>query len=262
MCIRDRFFAVCGFIMFPQVGFLTLWRGRSDLRLSTPGGTAAESLLGAVSSGWRYFSNTPGLRAVAARTALYVTPAVALGALLPLFAAHFLHSTAFGYGLIVALSGAGALVAALLFPRLQGRLHLDAIVAAATLADALAITALVIWPKRWAAMAALPVTGACWVLATVALIVAARQVTPEWVQTRSLSLFYVVLQGPFVFGGLGFGVIDTFLSLRQTLLVAVVAFVPGILLIPRFGLPVVDRSSLQLVASPSLSIGEHVRRCV
>ena len=27
---------------------------------------------------------------------------------------------------------------------------------------------------------------------------------------------------------------------------------------PRFGLPVIDRSSLQLVASPSLSIGEHV----
>jgi hypothetical protein len=245
--------------MFPQVGFLTLWRGRSDLRLSTPGGTAAESLLGAVSSGWRYFSNTPGLRAVAARTALYVTPAVALGALLPLFAAHFLHSTAFDYGLILALSGVGALIAALLFPRLQGRLHLDAIVAAATLANALAITALVIWPTRWAAMAVLPVTGACWVWATVSFIVAARQVTPEWVQTRSLSLFYVVLQGPFVLGGLGFGVIDTILSLRDTLLVAVVAFVPGILLIPRFGLPVVDRSSLQLVASPSLSIGEHVR---
>jgi predicted MFS family arabinose efflux permease len=118
-----------------------------------------------------------------------VTPAVALGALLPLFAAHFLHTTAFDYGLILALSGAGALVAALLFPRLQGRLHLDAIVAAATLANALAVTALVIWPRRWAAMAVLPVTGACWVWATVALIVAARQVTPEWVQTRSLSLF-------------------------------------------------------------------------
>ena len=32
------------------------------------------------------------------------------------FAAHFLHSTAFGYGLILALGGAGAMVAALLFP--------------------------------------------------------------------------------------------------------------------------------------------------
>jgi hypothetical protein len=96
------------------------------------------------------------------------------------------------------------------------------------------------------------------VWATVSFIVAARQVTPEWVQTRSLSLYYVVLQGPFVLGGLGFGVIDTFLPLRETLLVAACAFVPGILLIPRYRLPVVDRSSLQVVASPSLPIGEHV----
>src|ERR1035441_506728 len=53
-------------------------------------------------------------------------------------------------------------------------------------------------------------------------------------------------------------VIDTFLPLRDTLLVAAIAFVPGILLIPRYRLPVVDRSSLQLVASPALAIGEHV----
>jgi predicted MFS family arabinose efflux permease len=252
------FFALCGAVMFPQVGFLLLWRGRVDLRLSTPGGSAAESLLGAVSSGWRYFSNTPGLRAIAARTALYVTPAVALGALLPLFAARYLHTSAFGYGLILALSGVGAMLAALLLPRLQGHLHLDAIVAAATLANGLAVAALVAWPTRWAAVPVLVVTGASWVWATVALIIAARQVTPEWVQTRSLSLFYVVLQGPFVLGGIGFGVIDTFLPLRATLLVAAVAFVPGILLIPRFGLPVVDRASLQLVGSPSLAIGGHV----
>ena len=252
------FFALCGLVMFPQVGFLLLWRGRVDLRLSTPGGSAAESLLGAVSSGWRYFSNTPGLRAIAARTALYVTPAVALGALLPLFAARYLHTSALGYGLILALSGVGAMLAALLLPRLQGHLHLDAIVAAATLANGLAVAALVAWPTRWAAVPVLVVTGASWVWATVAFVIAARQVTPEWVQTRSLSLFYVVLQGRFVVGGLGFGVIDTFLPLRATLLVAALAFVPGILLIPRFGLPVVDRPSLQIVGSPSLAIGREV----
>jgi predicted MFS family arabinose efflux permease len=251
------FFALCGTVMMPQVGFLLLWRGRTDLRLSTRG-SAAESLFAAVSSGWRYFSNTPGLRAIAVRTAVYVTPAAALGALLPLFAARYLHITAFGYGLVLAVSGVGALVAALVLPRLQGRLHLDAIIALATLANALAVAALVTWPTRWAVVPVLVVTGASWVWATVALVIAARQVTPEWVQTRSMSLFYVVLQGPFVLGGIGFGVIDTFLSLRGTLLVAALAFVPGILLIPRFGLPVIDRSSLQLVMSPSLSIGEHV----
>ena len=253
------FFALCATVMLPLVIFLFLWRGRADLRLSTRGASAAESLLGAVSSGLRYFSNTPGLRAIAARTALYVTPAAALGALLPLFAARFLHISALGYGLVVAMSGVGAMAAAIVLPRLQGHLRLDAIVAAATLANALAIVALVVWPTRWAIVPVLLVTGASWVWAVVSFIIAARQVTPEWVQTRSLSFFYVVLQTPFVIGGLGSGVIDTFLPLRDTLVVAAIAFVPGILLIPRFRLPVGDRSSLQLVASPSLSIGEHIR---
>jgi hypothetical protein len=252
------FFALCATLMLPLVGFLLLWRGRDDLRLSTRGASATESLLGAISSGWRYFSNTPGLRAIAARTAFFVTPAVALGALLPLFAARYLHTTAFSYGLFLSLSGLGAMLAALLLPHLQGRLRLDAIVAGASLADGLAVAALVLWPTRLAAVPVLVVTGACWVWSTVAFIIAARQVTPQWVQARSLSFFYIVLQGPFVLGGLGAGVIDTFLPLRLTLLIAALAFLPGLLLIPRFRLPVVDRSSLQLVASPALAIGEHV----
>ncbi len=252
------FFALCGTVMLPLIGFLLLWRGRDDLRLSTPGASATESLLGAISSGWRYFSNTPGLRAIAARTALFVTPAVALGALLPLFAARYLHTTAFGYGLYLSLSGVGAMAAALVLPRLQGHFRLDAIVAGATMADAVAVAALVVWPTRLATIPVLLLTGACWVWATVAFIIAARQVTPEWVQARSLSFFYVVMQGPFVIGGLGFGVVDTFLPLRVTLLIAAVAFIPGIVLIPRFRLPVVDRASLQLVVNPSLSIGEHI----
>lgn len=252
------FFLACGVLMLPLVGFLLVWRGRTDLRLSTPGGAAAESLLGAISSGWRYFSNTPGLRAIAARTAFYAAPAAALGALLPLFAAHYLHTSALGYGLYLALVGVGAMLAALMLPRIQGHLHLDALVAAATLANGLSVAALVVWPTRWAAVPVLVVAGASWVWATMAFIIAARQLTPEWVQTRSLSLYYVVLEGPFVLGGLGFGVLDSFVPLRTTLLVSALAFLPGILVIPRFGLPVVDRSSLQLVVSPSLVVGKHI----
>ena len=51
--------------------------------------------------------------------------------------------------------------------------------------------------------------------------------------------------------GLGFGWVELSHGIKITL-------VPGILLIPRYRLPVVDRSSLQLVASPALAIGEHV----
>ncbi len=252
------FFALCAGVMIPLLAFLSFWRGRTDLRLSSPGGAAMESFLGAASAGWRFFLNSPGLRAVAARTALYVTPAAALGALLPLFAAHYLHISAFDYGLYLALSGAGAMAAALVLPRLQGSLRLDALVAGATLANAAALALLITWPNRWVTAPVLLVTGASWVWSTTTLIIAARQVVPQWVQTRALSIFYIVLMGPFVAGGIAFGVLDSFIPLRITLLVAAVALVPGVLLIPRFRLPVVDRDSLEPVAFPTLTVGEHV----
>jgi MFS family permease len=252
------FFAVCGAVMLPLVGFLYVWRGRSNLRLSTPGGTAVESILGSVSSGWRFFANTPGLRAVAVRTALYVTPAAALGALLPLFADHYLHTSALGYGLFLALSGAGAMAAAVALPSLRGYLHLDALVAGAALANGAALAVLIVWPNRWVAGPVLVVTGASWVWSTTTLTIAARQVVPQWVQTRALSIYYIVLQGPFVLGGIAFGVVATFLPLRTTLAIAAVALLPGIFVIPRFGLPVVERGSLELVAHSALTVGEHV----
>ena len=253
------FFAVCGAVMLPLIGFLYVWRGRSNLRLSTPGGTAVESFLGSLSSGWRFFLNTPGLRAVAARTALYVTPAAALGALLPLFAARYLHTSAFGYGLFLAAERGGRDGGCRPPSPPAGPLHLDALVAGAALTNGIALVVLVAWPTRWAAAPVLVVTGASWVWATTTLTIAARQVVPQWVQTRALSIFYIVLQGPFVLGGIAFGVVDTFLPLRTTLLIAAAALLPGILLIPRFGLPVVDRASLEPVASPALTVGEHVR---
>ena len=208
------FFVLCGTVMMPQVGFLLLWRGRTDLRLSTRG-SAAESLFGAVSSGWRYFSNTPGLRAIAVRTAVYVTPAAALGALLPLFAARYLHITAFGYGLVLAVSGVGPWSPRSCSPACRAGSTSTPSSRSRRSPTTLGVAALVTWPTRWAVVPVLVVTGASWVWATVALVIAARQVTPEWVQTRSMSLFYVVLQGPFVLGGIGVGVIDTFLSLAR-----------------------------------------------
>ena len=110
-------------------------RDRSDLRLST---------------GWDGGRNAPRCRLVGlavllehARPAGHGGPHGSLrhtggglgGATAP-FAAHFLHTTASA----TASSGAqrrGRHFAALVLPRLQGRLHLDAIVAAATLANAL-----------------------------------------------------------------------------------------------------------------------------
>jgi hypothetical protein len=251
-------FGMCSLLLVPLLGFLAVWRGRSELRLSTPGSGAAEKTLGAISAGWRFFYYTPALRSIAARTMLYVTPAVALAALLPLLATRYLHATALSYGLYLALSGLGALLASVVLPRLHGALHLDVLVALATLVNALAVALLTLFPHVYVAVPALIVTGAAWVWVTTVLTIATRDRAPEWVRARLLAIYYLVQQAPYALGGIAFGAIATFLPLRTTLLIDAALFLPGVLLIPRFGLPVVDRRSQQMIVRPTITAGSHV----
>jgi len=251
-------FFVCSVLALPLIIFLVVWKGPGDLRLSTPGSAAAEKLLGSVSAGWRFFYNTPSLRAIAARTALYVVPAAAVSALLPLYATRYLHATSFTYGLYLAIGGVGAMAAAVVLPRLQGRLHLDVLVAVATVLNGLAVLGLALFPLTVTAIPALLLTGGTWVWATTVFTIATREATPEWVRTRSLAIYYIVLQGPYALGGIGFGVLDSLLPLRVTLIVDAALFLPAILLIPRYGLPVIDRSAVQMVAPQNVAVGHPI----
>ncbi len=254
----SAFFSVCSFLLLPLLAFLAIWRGRSDLRLSTLGSGVTEKTIGAISAGWRFFYYTPGLRAIAARTALYVTPAVALGTLLPLLATRYLHATPVTYGLYLALGGLGALFASLLLPRLHGMLHLDVLVALATVINAGAVATLTVFPKVLVAVPALIATGASWVWVTTVLTIATRDSAPEWVRTRLLAIYYLVQQTPFALGGLAFGVLATLLPLRTALLIDAALFLPGLLLIPRYGLPVVDGRIQEMRVRPPLVVGDHV----
>jgi len=251
-------FVVCSLLLLPLLAFLTIWRDRSDLHLSTLGSGITEKTLGAISAGWHFFYYTPGLRSIAARTALYVTPAVALGALLPLLATRYLHASSTTYGLYLGVAGLGALLASLMLPRLHGMLHLDVLVALPTIVNAIAVAVLTVFPRVYVAIPALLATGASWAWVTTVLTIATRDSAPEWVRTRLLAIYYVVQQVPFALGGIAFGVVATFIPLRVTLLVDAALFLPGLLLIPRYGLPVVDRRRQELVVQPSIVVGEHV----
>ncbi len=251
-------FATCAVLVIPLIGFLFVWRGRSELALSTPGAAAAERLFGAISAGWRFFYYTPGLRTIAARTGLYVFPAAALGALLPLVSAHYLHASAFVYGLYLALGGVGALLAALVLPRLNGALHLDVLIGLATAANALAVGALAFEPTPFVAVPALLLAGGCWVWVTTVLTIATRNSAPTWVRTRALASYYLVQQAPYALGGVAFGVVDSLLPLRLTLGIDAALFLPGLLLISRLGLPVVDTEGLRIISLPGVVAGDHV----
>jgi MFS family permease len=68
-------FAAAAALMTAIVGFLVIWRGRHQSRLSTPGEGASEKMLGAVTAGARYLANAPAVQVTCFRAFLFVLPA-------------------------------------------------------------------------------------------------------------------------------------------------------------------------------------------
>lgn len=246
-------FACAGLLMVAVVAFLAVWRGRSGARLKTPGQSAPEKMAGAMAAGARYLLNAPALQVACWRTVLFVMPAGALAALLPLLASRDFGTGAFGYGLLLASVGGGSVVGALLLPRFHDRYHLDAMVAVSSGVSALCVVGLVMLhggAEMPLAALALAGTGAAWLVAVTSLNLAARQAVPDWVVSRALGSYLMVFQASIVVGSLLWGAVADAVGVRVTLFVAAVMFLPGLLLVRHFSLPVVDRADLRVVPRP------------
>jgi MFS family permease len=243
-------FAVAGGLMASVVCFLVVWRGRHTVRLSTPGQGAAERMLGATAAGVRYLANAPALQVACWRTFLFVLPAGALGALLPLLASRDLGVGALGYGLLLAAVGAGSVAGALVLPRLADRFHLDRMVGAASVVSGGCTVVLVLVHELLVAGVALAGTGAAWLVAVTALNLGAREAVPSWVVSRALGAYLMVFQASIVVGAVVWGGIADAIGVRYTLLIAAGVFLPGLLVVPWFGLPIIDRRDMKVVPRP------------
>ncbi len=210
-------FALSAVLMACVMSFLLVWKGRSRRRLSTPGEGAAERMFGAMGAGVRYLANAPALQVTCWRTLLFVAPATALSALLPLYATHDLHVGGIGFGLLLSAVGAGSVVGAILLPRLRERLHLDAMIGAASLLSAGATVAVVVLHELVLVAVALGASGFAWILAVTSLNLGSQQAAPAWVRARALGAYLMAFQGSIAFGALAWGGLADGIGVRLAL---------------------------------------------
>ncbi len=243
-------FAVSATLMSGLVVFLFVWRGRQSARLSTPGVGAAEGMVGAVAAGVRYLANAPALQVACWRTIMFILPAGALPALLPLVAAHELHLGAVGYGLLLACVGVGSVAAAVAIFQAGKELHLDAMLGTAAVMSIAGTVLIVVLRDRYVAGLSLAVTGAAWLVSVTALNFSVQQAVPRWILSRALGVYLTVYQASIVFGALLWGVLADGIGIDKALLVAAGCLLPGVVAIRWLGLPVVSRSDMQVMARP------------
>jgi predicted MFS family arabinose efflux permease/quinol monooxygenase YgiN len=200
------------------------WRRRPQDELG-----AGEQVLGAIGAGIRYIRFAPLLRAVLVRTALFILPASALWALLPVVARGRLQMGATGFGLLLGALGIGSVAGAVLLPRLRRAIPIDRRVMAATSLFAVATVALAVLDSALLLWLAMVAAGVAWLATLTSFNVATQTAVPRWVRARALAVYLLVFQGGLAGGSALWGVVAGRLGERAALLAAAASFALGML---------------------------------
>ena len=203
-------------------GVLLLWRRRPTNDQQDP-----EPFVAALRAGGRFVRHSPAMRRFLLRVSVFVLPAVALWALLPLVASDRLHMGAGGYGILLAALGVGAVAGALVMPRIRDRLSDNQLLLFATLVYAAVLAIIALIPNQIVVALALIPAGTAWmaVLANVNAIV--QLFLPRWVRARGLGAYQLVFFGGQAIGSLLWGLVAEVIGLVDTFAIAAVLTAAG-----------------------------------
>jgi MFS family permease len=203
---------------------LLLWR-RPQAGL----GNVRERFVPALRAGGRYVWHDPVVRRILLRAIIFIAPATALWALLPVIATQRLGLGADGYGALFGALGVGAIVGALLLGRLGTPLSTNGILGAAGVLYAAALAVIILAPSFPVALATLVFAGLAWMAATSTLVSELQLVLPIWVRARGLAIYMITFAGSQSAAALIWGLFANQVGLQPTVLLAAVVLLAGVI---------------------------------
>ena len=197
----------------------------------------SEQFFGAFRAGLRYARSSRELHVVLLRAAVFFLFASSVWALLPLVTRGMLGGTAGFYGVMLGAVGAGAILGALLLPRLRRRLDADGLVLLSSLLSAGVMALLSVAPAQWIAVVLMLVLGVGWIIALTTLNGVAQAVLPNWVRGRGLAIYLMVFNGAMAAGSLAWGLFAQEVGIPVALLVGAAGLVAVSIVFHRVKLP-------------------------
>lgn len=195
------------------LGALLLWRGYR------PPAGRPERFLDATRAGLRYVRNAAAVRGLYLRLALFLLPANALWALLPVLASSQLHVDASGYGVLLGALGVGSIGGAFVLPALRPRWRTGTTVAVASGVFGLCTIGIAIAGELALTLVVLVIAGFAWIGVIATINGAVQSFLPVWVRTRGLSIYQLVLFGSTAIGAAVTGAIASAVGVGPVLLV-------------------------------------------
>jgi predicted MFS family arabinose efflux permease len=227
------------------IGALIWWRApKRSAKPLTP-----EPFGSALRIGLRHARYNAYLSATLFRAVGFFVFGSAYWALLPLVARLQIVAGPSLYGLLLGAIGASAVGGAFMLPWARAKLGADRLLAAATVASALATGLFAVAHHPGTAIVASLIAGASWIAALSTLNVSAQVALPEWVRGRGLAMYVTVMFGALTVGSAIWGELAALVGVSPALLAAGA----GALLV----IPLTSRWKLQTGANVDFSPSLH-----
>ena len=154
----------------------------------------------AAAAGLRYVDHSPVMRRLLMRLTLFLIPANAMWALLPLIADDQLGLGSSGYGALLGALGAGSLIGAVTLPMARERLGSNTTITLASGAFGVGLLALAESRSVALVIPLLLAMGLCWIWVVSSFSGLAQTFFPAWVRARGLSLYQLTFFGSATIG--------------------------------------------------------------
>jgi MFS family permease len=149
---------------------------------------------------------------------LFMVPANALWALLPVFASTHLGLDSSGYGVLLAALGIGSVSGAFLIPRLRARLGTNATVMISTVVYGAGLATAAFSTALYVVLPILLLVGAAWIGVIASLNGTVQAFLPAWVRSRGLSIYQLVLFGGTALGAAATGALGAAFGTTETMI--------------------------------------------
>ncbi|RSM59976.1 MFS transporter [Actinoplanes sp. ATCC 53533] len=241
------------FVVFAVV--LLRWR-----RPPESGTGHAERFGPALRAGGRYVRYSPVVRRILLRVLLFVLPGSVVWGLLPLVAERELAMGPSGYGILLAALGVGAVLGALLMPRIRERVPPNRLLVLSGLVYGLALLVVALVANAFVVVPVLVAAGLAWMIQVSRMNAGLQLFLPNWVRARGFAGYQVVFAGGQALGALLWGQVTELAGLRAAFLAAAALMLLGTATVrwlplhPQDG----DRGPAVYWAEPHLMLEPHL----
>lgn len=217
-------FWINAFSKWGTIGALVAWRGPKHALDRLP----SERFLNAMRTGIRHAANNRFLQATLLRSVAFFLFGSCYWALLPLVASKQIAGGASLYGGLLGAIGASSIAGVFVLPWLKRALGPNQVVAAGSIATAIALILYGIAHGPIIAVVASMIAGLSWIAVFSSLSVSAQLTLPPWVRARGLAVYVTAFFGAMALGSVLWGTISHLYGLAIAHYAAAIGMIIGI----------------------------------